>query len=337
MKEFSRKNAYFISTIINHMPGLVGYWSGDLLSVFSNGEYLKWFGKTPEQMRGIHIKDLLGEALFKQNEEHILGALLGEEQEFERSLELPSGERRESLVHYIPHREGGKVQGFFVLLIDITERKRLGQAMIDMEEVHKRSIGTELHDSLGQQIAAISYQASALEKKLQSGGYLEDATIAASIASQANNAVMQCKQIARGLVPFEIESRGLIAALQSFTSGIENTYQVECKLFCVPEVAITDANASLNLYRIVQEAVHNALHHGDAHKLTITLTRYGEVLSLAIIDDGCGISDVVKAKKSAQGMGLKLMEYRAQQLGATLKLLPRPEGGLEIRVEMKAI
>ncbi len=336
MRDSLRHSTNFINAIIDHIPGLIGYWSSDLRSVFANKEYEKWFGKTQEQMRDIHIRDLLGNELFKINEPHIRAALNGEDQEFERSIVLPNGEKREALAHYIPHREDEKIQGFFVLLIDITERKRLGNAMIDMEETHKRSIGRELHDSLGQQIAAISYQASALEKKLQSVGNLDNAKIAASISSQANSAVMQCKQIAQGLIPFEIESRGLIHALQSFASGIECTYEIECNFSYTDDIAIEDSTISLNLYRIVQEAVHNAMHHGRAKSLDISLSTSTGTLCLSICDDGCGISNAQHTKNPHKGMGLKLMEYRAEQLGATLKLLPNPKGGLEVRVEMKA-
>lgn len=331
-----RHSESFINAIIDHIPGLVGYWSSDLRSVFANKEYEKWFGKTQEQMRDIHMRELLGDELYKLNEPHIRAALKGEVQEFERSIVLPSSEKREALVHYIPHREDEKVQGFFVLLIDITERKRLGQAMIDMEEVHKRSIGRELHDSLGQQIAAISYQSTALEKKLHAAGSIENAQIAASISSQANSAVMQCKQIAQGLIPFEIESSGLIHALKSFAAGIENTYEIECNFSHTDDIAIEDANVSLNLYRIVQEAVHNAMHHGCAHSLDISLSTSTGALCLSICDDGCGISNAPHKQDTHKGMGLKLMEYRAEQLGATLTLLPSLKGGLEVRVEIKA-
>jgi len=337
MQSSLRHSKSLINAIIDHIPGLIGYWSNDLRSVFANKEYEKWFGKTQEQMRDIHLRDLLGDELFKSNEPHIRAALNGEVQEFERSIVLPGGEKREALAHYIPHREDEKIQGFFVLLIDITERKRLGKAMIDMEEVHKRSIGRELHDSLGQQIAAISYQATALENKLHAAGSLDNAKIASSISSQANNAVMQCKQIAQGLIPFEIESRGLIHALQSFAYGIESTYEIECNFSYTDDIAIEDANISLNLYRIVQEAVHNALHHGRAHSLDISLSTSTGALCLSICDDGCGISNAPQTQDPHKGMGLKLMEHRAEQLGATLELLPTPKGGLEVRVEMKAV
>jgi len=331
-----RHSDSFINAIIDHIPGLIGYWSSDLRSVFANKEYQKWFGKTQEQMRDIHIRDLLGDELYKLNEPHIRAALNGADQEFERSITLPNGEKRETLVHYIPHREDEHIQGFFVLLIDITERKRLENAMIDMEEAHKRSIGRELHDSLGQQIAAISYQASALEKKLHAANSLDNALIAASISSQANSAVMQCKQIARGLIPFEIESKGLIQALQSFASGIEVTYEIECNFSHTDDIVIGDTDTSLNLYRIVQEAVHNAVHHGHAKSLDISLSTSTGSLCLSIRDDGCGIPDALATKIPHHGMGLKLMGYRAEQLGATLELLPNPKGGLEVRVEMKA-
>lgn len=328
------KNERFMKTLTDFMPGMVGYWTQELRSGFANREYLNWFGKSAEEMKGIHMQDLLGETLFAKNEPFIRAALAGGVQEFERTLFKTNGEKRDTLAHYIPHFEGNEVLGFFVLIQDITERKHLEATLVAVMEGRQRSLGQELHDNLGQQIAAISYQAKALEKKISAFGNIEAEQFAASIATQAQNAVIQCKQLAQGLLPFELEANGLIEALRALTSRIAITYQIACDFVCIDEVNIDDVELALNLYRIAQEAANNAIRHGDAKHLTISLVLKKDNLCLAICDDGCGFSGV-DAKSISSGMGIKIMQYRANQFGATLKFLLRAEGGTEVRVEMR--
>ncbi|MBA4141729.1 MAG: histidine kinase [Nitrosospira sp.] len=214
------------------------------------------------------------------------------------------------------------------------ERKLLEQTLVSIAEEHQRSLGQELHDNLGQQIAAISYQAAALEKKISAWGDVDAATVAASIAAQAQTAVMQCKQLAQGLLPFELETNGLVAALQAFVSRIAATYKVTYDFECKNDVVINDNNIALNLYRIAQEAVNNAIRHGGAQHLHIPLAFNDGTLRVSICDNGRGFSGVGAKSGASPGMGIKIMQYRARQLGATLQFLNRPEGGTEVRLEM---
>ena len=215
------------------------------------------------------------------------------------------------------------------------ERKRLEQALVSIAEEQQRLIGQELHDNLGQQIAAIGYQAKALEKKISVLGSVDAATIAASIATQAQIAVMQCKQLAQGLLPFELETNGLIATLQEFASRIAVTYKITCDFVCENEVLINDNNIALNLYRIAQEAANNAIRHGGAQHLTISLASEEGMLRLSICDNGRGFAGV--DTKHGSGMGIKIMQYRARQIGAILEFLLRAEGGTEVRLEMRMV
>jgi PAS domain S-box-containing protein len=221
-----------------------------------------------------------------------------------------------------------------IVLSDITERKHLEEALVSLEEERQRSIGQELHDNLGQQIAAIGYQAKALEKIILASGSVDAAKIVASIATQAQNAVMQCKQLAQGLLPFEMEENGLVAALQALASRISITYWISCDFVCKNEVVIDDINLALNFYRIAQEAIHNAIRHGHAKHLTIFLSFEGESIRLSICDDGYGFAGTEAKRGSTPGMGIKIMQYRAKQFGATLEFLLRAEGGTEVRVEI---
>ena len=217
------------------------------------------------------------------------------------------------------------------------ERKRLEQALISIAEEQQHTIGQELHDNLGQQIAAIGYQAGALEKKMSTTGNENMAAVAASIASQAQTAVIQIKQLAQGLLPFELEANGLIPALQTLAARIASTYNIICNFSSNRGIVINDSSVALNLYRITQEAVNNAIRHGKAQHLTISLTSDEGILCLSICDDGSGFGSVSTDHKTISGMGIKIMRYRAKQLGAKLEFLSRSEGGTEVRLEMRMV
>jgi PAS domain S-box-containing protein len=114
-----------IQAMLNALPALVGYWDSGLRNRMANDAYIRFFGKSPAEMRGTHIRELLGEELYEKNLPHIEGALAGETQLFDREIPTPSGEVRYTQASYIPDVVDGEVRGFFVLVTDITERRRI--------------------------------------------------------------------------------------------------------------------------------------------------------------------------------------------------------------------
>jgi diguanylate cyclase (GGDEF)-like protein/PAS domain S-box-containing protein len=115
----------FITSIADHLPGMVGYWDKNLRCRFANHAYLEWFGKSPEAMLGISIQDLMGERLFALNEPHIRQALAGQKLNFERTLTKADGSTGYTLANYIPDINAqGAVDGFFVLVSDVTPMKQ---------------------------------------------------------------------------------------------------------------------------------------------------------------------------------------------------------------------
>ncbi len=135
---------HFMRALIDIIPGMVGYWDADLRCGFANIAYREWFGKTPEQMRGIRIQDLMGETLFKKNEPFMRAVLGGERLHFERTLTKADGSTGYTWAHYIPDVVDGRVRGFFVLVSDITELK---QTQLQLEATNaaleKRSVEAE--------------------------------------------------------------------------------------------------------------------------------------------------------------------------------------------------
>lgn len=111
--------------MLNALPAMVGYWDNELRNRMANNAYIYYFGKAPAEMRGIHIRELLGDALYEKNLPYVEGALEGETQLFDREITTPSGEVRYTQASYIPDLVEGEVRGFFVLVTDITERRRI--------------------------------------------------------------------------------------------------------------------------------------------------------------------------------------------------------------------
>ena len=123
-----------LRTILNNLPSMIGYWDRDLRNRFANHAYREWFGQAPGEMRGKHISQLLGVELFEKNRPYLDQALQGHAQLFECTIVDPAGVARYAIASYIPDFDGDKVRGIFVQVTDITERKRMEDALFDEKE-----------------------------------------------------------------------------------------------------------------------------------------------------------------------------------------------------------
>nr|WP_272901735.1 PAS domain S-box protein [Methylomicrobium sp. RS1] len=123
-----------LQSVLNHMPAMIGYWNRDLTNKFGNQAYQEWFGIPPEQLRGKHIREVLGEKLYRLNQPYIQAVLKGETQLFERIITDASGRQRHTQTSYLPDIiEEEQVSGFFVLVTDITQLKTAEQRIIQSE------------------------------------------------------------------------------------------------------------------------------------------------------------------------------------------------------------
>jgi PAS domain S-box-containing protein len=110
--------------IADAVPSMLAYWDTSQRCVFANRAYERWFGVTPDALRGRTMRELLG-PIYPLNLPYIEGALRGERQEFEREIPDPAGgPPRHSLAVYIPDIHDGIVRGFSVVVSDITAQKK---------------------------------------------------------------------------------------------------------------------------------------------------------------------------------------------------------------------
>ena len=113
-----------ICLVAENIPGMFAYWDTHLRCRYSNSRYAKWFGRSEAQMHGIQIQELMGPALFQENQGAIRKVLQGEDQQFEPTLTMPNGEAENTWVRYIAHKVDGVVEGFYVMVFDITGLKK---------------------------------------------------------------------------------------------------------------------------------------------------------------------------------------------------------------------
>jgi PAS domain S-box-containing protein len=214
--------------------------------------------------------------------------------------------------------------------VDITEQKRLERQIQEISEQEKRRIGQDLHDGLGQYLTGIAFMSRLLQRKLAER-QVPEAIDAEKIATLVNKTVFQARDLARGLCPVELENNGLHAALQDLSATAEKLFNVTCTVECDSSVRISENNTALHLYRIAQEAINNAVKHGKAQNIVVALTRNGGTVSLKIQDDGIGFP---KADHKSNGIGLRVMNYRAGMIGASLNVESQRTGGTVVRCQL---
>jgi two-component system CheB/CheR fusion protein len=134
--------------------------------------------------------------------------------------------------------------------------------------------------------------------------------------------------LARGLSPVQMEANGLMSALQELATNTSDLFRVQCRFQSKEPVLIHDSTASTHLYRIVQEAISNAIRHGKAKKINIELSSGHDRSLLQIESDG---QPFRKKIDQSSGMGLRIMQYRAGMMNAHLEMQPGEKGGTVVR------
>lgn len=217
-------------------------------------------------------------------------------------------------------------------ILMLEERRQLEIDIVTVSEHEQRRIGQDLHDGLCQQLAAIGCAARALADDLHARG-LSEAEDASRIEEAIQETVVEARSMARGIFPVHVDRSGLSAALADLARSVSKLTGIDVCMQDEADVSVSDPDVAMNLYRIAQEAVANAVRHSGASQVQVHLQALEGRLILEVKDNGQGISP--SAAVSHEGMGLRTMRYRAQILGAELGIFAAPEGGTTVRCEMK--
>ena len=222
-----------------------------------------------------------------------------------------------------PDNNVAKLLGTFQ---DVTERKQLEKEILEISEREQSRIGQDLHDGLCQHLAGIEFRMKSLEQKLALKSKKESAE-AAELAKLVRNAIEQTRTLAHGLSPVMLAPNGLMNGLQELAANTEKSFKISCAFNCPAPVLFHENAVATHLYRIAHEAVHNAIRHGKPKFVVINLLTANDRIMLAVRDDGAGFPT---KPQTHQGMGLRVMQYRAGIVGASLAVQRHPEGGTSV-------
>ena len=204
----------------------------------------------------------------------------------------------------------------------ILRRHRLEEEILEISEREQQRIGRDLHDDLGQQLAAASMMSAVHARQLVKRGSPE-ADAAHRITELLKEALALTRGLARGLHPVSPEPGGLRSALLGLAERASETFHIDCHIKCPVDLHVDNNTMATHLYRIAQEAVSNGVRHGHASRIGIEISADPHCIVLSIKDNGKGFPAVEAERK---GMGLRIMSYRSDMIGGELGIRRNPVG-----------
>lgn len=319
-----------------------------------NEKFIKLSGYSREELLVMSISDLEAKETPQQTHDHIAKTIKQSHDLFETQHRAKNGlliDLEVSATYQKSTRE------FLTFFRDISERKRILQqetvARIEAEaslqralkaernlfkvceETHQR-IGQELHDDVGQQITAIAFFCEVLSKDLikEHSLFVKDAQ---KITKRLNQAVARVRQLSHGLCPITNNNNDLIGLLKSLADETAGIHGIVCNFYCDDEHCVNDYfdygdipidELNIQLFRIAQEAVNNAIKHSQASQIDLFLKHRAKGDVLEIVDNGIGMS----TENTNSGLGMYSMVSRAKMLNADIVFKTNEMGGLKVLV-----
>ncbi len=210
---------------------------------------------------------------------------------------------------------------------DITTRRRLEREILEIVDVERERLGRELHDGLCQTLAGIAALSSTLSRRLAANSESAASAAAAEITGLLNKSISQARDLARGLGPINLRENSLDLALETLALNVQRRFRVSCTFDCDRPFVKLHHKVEAHLFRIAQEAVNNAVTHGRAGRIEISLSCRDEECLLSVRDDGI---DLREETHNSRGSGLHTMAYRARRIGGSFTVRRRTGRGTAV-------
>jgi signal transduction histidine kinase len=198
----------------------------------------------------------------------------------------------------------------------IEERKRLENELLEIAENERRRIGFDLHDDLGQKMTGMAMMMKGLERRLaaEASQCMEEA---GKIHSLMQEVIQHTHNLARQFSSLDVKGDNLATVLEGLAASVEKLFGITCNFSSKGPWPALPQNTTVQLYKIAQEAVSNAIKHGKASEVVIALGAEENRLVMTVKNDGAPFSP--PASNSTR-MGLRIMHYRANTIGAELEI-----------------
>jgi PAS domain S-box-containing protein len=203
----------------------------------------------------------------------------------------------------------------------VEERTRLEHELLEITEKERHRLGLDLHDDLGQRLTGIALMIKALEVKLTKKRLPESAD-AKKLHSLVDQAINHAHGLAHDLASLDSQEEDISLALKALAKRAKEMFTIVCQFRRTGDTASLPCTTVRQLYKIAQEAVTNAIKHGKAREVQLGLSNAGDHVVMKVKSNGLPFPDL---KEQSPGMGLRIMRYRANVIGASLDI--RANGG----------
>lgn len=217
-------------------------------------------------------------------------------------------------------------------MVDLSRQRALEAEVLQTSEFERRRFGLDLHDDICQRLAGITMYLRGFRTRPPA----DPASTLAELGDLVDQTLQLTRQYAHASFPIDLERRGLDSVLRTLCETTEVQSGRPCRYtggLGNLDPAL-ESHEALNLYRIVQEALHNAVRHSGASALEVSAGVEGRTVVLQVFDNGKGLT---VAPAGEGGIGLRSMAYRASQLGARFSLEGSPGKGTVVRVEIPRV
>jgi len=245
--------------------------------------------------------------------------------EFTDSITFPDGTTSDWHNFKFPFRDTAGRRFIGCISMDVTQLRNLEKQIIEISDREQARIGHDLHDGLCQFLVSTAFDCNHLQERLVAAKRPEVADME-RISDLLDSAITQARRLARGLYPVQLEADGLASALEELAESARARFRIDCVAECVPPVFVPNNTVATHLYRIAQEALNNAVRHGQPSRIAIRLQMSNHRLELTINDDGIGLARDGKS----DGLGMHIMDYRTRTIGGVLGIRGEPGGGTTV-------
>jgi PAS domain S-box-containing protein len=345
-----------LQTILDGIPGMVGYWTDGLRNCFANQAYVDWFGLAPEAIRHRHMSEVLGPDLFERNRPYIDGALAGQRQRFERQIPIPDkpGQFRHSEAHYIPDIANGHVRGFLVLVFDISESKKAEHAAeaanlakSDFLANISHEVRTPLNAMFGlAQVGARQAAGTAAQRSFEQ--ILESAQHLLALV----NDVLDFSKIEAGKLSLHPERINLaqvlehVLSLKAIRAQAKGLHLRVIEGPGLPQHCESDAT---RLSQILLNLLSNAIRYTDHGEACLHIDAHDGQLHLDVIDTGIGMTPQqlgqlfkpfiqvhgkLSSREGGTGLGLAITHRLVDMMGGQISVESEPGHGSHFHVRL---
>jgi signal transduction histidine kinase len=220
------------------------------------------------------------------------------------------------------------------LNVSVDQQMLTSRRLLDVQESERRALARELHDSVGQQLTALSLNLSLISSSIP-------AEMAGSIGAHLSDSqdllettTVHVRDVMVELRPPGIDELGLLAAMKDHVTRVERRSGLSIAVHGSEPVPRLSAQKLIALFRIAQEAINNVVKHARARTIEVELNQVGEQISMSIQDDGIGFDPKRVGRGARPGMGTTTMRERAEAIGARLSIESRPASGTRVEIAL---